>query len=272
MSGNATLAGRASTSGPHATHEAEACRVSRVPGTCLSLATSSRGAPAPPGCILLEATAHDGLELGCHAVQLRPIGLREQDLCQNVALGARCERLAPGQRLEQTASEAPDVRTLARLTTSRLLGAHVGHGSEKSAVERSLVQIATALGLRRSVGQDRLRESEVHQLHASVRQNHHVGRLHVAVDDSPRVDGLEDFSNPREQVDGNERREHLRASAVRERDSRNPLEDHGGNAVNMLEPRRLGARTDGRSKRAGALHARAATSSRTARSRRRTES
>ncbi len=99
------------------------------------------------------------------------------------------ERQAPGQHLVQHAAEGPDVGALVHGPAARLFRTHVGRRPDDEAVARPirgdgrrLRQIETGRVTGRGFGQ-----AEVEHLHRAGRRDHDIGRLQVAVDDSPLV-------------------------------------------------------------------------------------
>ncbi len=148
------------------------------------LADVPRRLPAVLG-ILGQAGAHDPVERGRrHRNDLGDLRrLVAQDRRDQRGLRRAGESLAPRRHLEENGAQSEDVRPRVRFPALQLFGRHVLERPEDRALARQL-------GLRgqrgesavRAGGRHRLREAEVEQLHAGLRQ-HDVAGLQVAVDD-----------------------------------------------------------------------------------------
>ena len=111
------------------------------------------------------------------------------DCRQRFARVGAFERAPAGEHLEEHAAEGPDVAAFVGRASSRLLGAHVGRGTENHANPRQhgrrrdgrRVQWIESAGWR---GLGRLGQAEIEHLRAIVCGQRDVRGLEIAVDDS----------------------------------------------------------------------------------------
>ena len=126
-----------------------------------------------------------------------PIGIAGDDGGEDIGQRRTRERLTPGQHLVEHAAEGPDVGAAIDGLTSGLLGRHVGSRSEQNT---RLCAATAECGRVRQVRVDwrvrqRLRETEVEDLHRPVRRDLQVGRLEIPVDDASLVCVLQRLCN-----------------------------------------------------------------------------
>jgi hypothetical protein len=128
-----------------------------------------------------EAAQHHALERRREALALLR-GARDravEDLHADLGEGPAGEGQLPGQRVVHHRAEGEDVGTQVEVLPAHLLRAHVEHGPDQHAL---LGDVGLA---------GRAADAEVEQLDVAVRQDHHVGRLQVAVDQRAFVHQLE---------------------------------------------------------------------------------
>ncbi len=138
------------------------------------------------GRVLPETPSQELADEGRGAGRQRlPVRLALEDARERVGWRRASERGPAGERLEERAAERPDVRAAVHGAAARLLGAHVGSGSEDDArLGAALGQSRRLLagGMRRAC--EGLREAEVEDLHAPFRGDDHVRGFQVAVNDA----------------------------------------------------------------------------------------
>jgi hypothetical protein len=130
-------------------------------------------------------------EVGCLLRgQPAPVGLGAQHRGHGVADRLGLEQLLADQHLVEDHAEGPDVGAAIDLLAARLLGRHVGGGSEDRARlghgrrdrgRHGRVRVLV------DVAEPRARQSEVEDLHVADRRDHDVRRLEIAMDQTGLV-------------------------------------------------------------------------------------
>ena len=166
------------------------------------------GAAVPKLPVLLQRLVDDGLELRRH---VRVDARRRRRLPIEELIENHCRRLAtegrmPGRHLVQDDAEREQVCSRVQLLSSRLLGRHVGHRSERHpAIRHVLLAEERCRGIRRLGGRPRqrrqLRETKVEHLGLSAPGDEDVGRFDVAMDDACRMGRVERVGNLNREID-----------------------------------------------------------------------
>ncbi len=137
--------------------------------------------------------------------QLVPVGLRFQNIRQDMWYRLALEQRQTAQHLEQHDAERPDVGALIGRLTARLLGTHVAGRAEDDALLRHRKTQGRRLPEACLVGffGERLGQAEVEHLDLTFGRDHDVGGFQVPVHDTLLVRGLErlgDLQRERQRV------------------------------------------------------------------------
>lgn len=126
---------------------------------------------------------------------MAPVRIVLHDRRHHFRDGVACECLPAGQHLEEHDAERPDVGALVHGLAARLLGRHVGRGTENQ------TEVCGVRGERGGVRDVRRRsrarrihglgKTEVEHFHRAVRPDLDVRRFQIAVDDAALVRGFE---------------------------------------------------------------------------------
>ena len=143
--------------------------------------------------VLLQAVAQELTDLrGGLRRKQAPVGLAFQHRGDGFLHGVGAKGAFTCEQFVEEASEGPDVRSRIDLFAARLLRAHVGRRADHVARHGSgggdVLRLGRSLVL---LPIDRLRQTEVQDLHLAFRCDHHVRGLEVAVDNASCVSGCE---------------------------------------------------------------------------------
>ena len=143
--------------------------------------------------VLLQALAQELTDLrGGLRRKQAPVGLTFQHRGDGFLHGVGAKGAFTCEQFVEEASEGPDVRSRIHRFAARLLRAHVSRRADHVARHGSggvdVLRLSRSLVL---VPIDRLRQTEVQDLHLAFRCDHHVRGLEVAVDDASCVSGCE---------------------------------------------------------------------------------
>ena len=170
--------------------------------------------------------------------QCRQIGLARQDGGQKVGHAVARKRGSAGEHFVEHAAECPDVGARVERLAGRLLGAHVGGGTEDNprVRHRGGRDRRRLRGICRAIeGFDCLRQTEVHHLDRAIGPNLDVGRLQIPVDDSLLVRGVEGFRDLARDGQGLADRNRPAGEAFGEILALDQLHDKGGDAVRLFD-------------------------------------